>query len=104
MSKATMKAKRRTVTIPASAIPQGYYAAHVAENGDTPGVLSGAEMKGEAARWGWYSKQRGRVTAALKPYGVTSGLALVGSRWCRVWVTIDAREPVTVVIAEGGAR
>ena len=53
--------------------PSGYYASHVLHNGDTPGVLSGAELAGKAKEFGgWYARQRARVEAVARKHGVST--------------------------------
>jgi hypothetical protein len=90
----------QTITIPPAALPRGYYAAHVATCGHVPGTLSGAALKGKAKKYGmWYEVQRRRTASALAPYGVRTGLALVNSRWSRVW-TDTSGQPVRVEVAE----
>lgn len=86
-----------TVTIPANALPRArYYARHVAENGHVPGVLSGAELRGNASKYGSrYGKMRGRVAAALKPFGIVDGY----HGRARVWLDALTASPVRISIA-----
>lgn len=86
------------IEIPRNALPRGYYAEEVANNGHVPGVLSGANLSGKARSYGaWYHAMRCRVAEALRPYGVYSGLAKVNSRLCRVWVDKEGN-PVEVTV------
>ena len=86
-----------TIAIPRSLLPRGHYAEHVANYGHTPGVLSGAEIKGEARSFGWYARQRAVVARAVRALGVEDGLHLVNSRHCRVW--IKDGQPVELVLS-----
>lgn len=89
-----------TITIPSHALPPGYYARSVVEQGHVPGTLSGAALQGRAKRYGaWYASMRWRVAVALAPYGIRSGIAYVRSRRCRVWIDSTGK-PVTVRIEE----
>ena len=96
-----------TITIPSEFIPRplGDYQAHVLQNGDTPGVLSGAELHGLARQYGArYAHSRAAVEALAARVGVEADLRLVqttrGMRWARVWVRMNTGEPVRLVIEE----
>ena len=90
----------RTIHVSLPLAARETYARHVVESGHVPGVLSGAELRGRARRYGrTYARSRERVRAMLTRHcGVTSRLALIESRWARVWVTADSGEPVRVVL------
>lgn len=93
----------KIVEVERSGLPRGYYAEHVAEYGHEPGVLSGAELAGGARKWGWYSKMRTRVEAALRGFGVHRGYALIETRpgyprWCVVWLDAETGERVGVSV------
>ena len=90
----------RTIYIDPRILPRGYYAAHVAAHGHEPGVLSGAELRGRARRYGgWYQRQRERVARSLADLGIQSRLLLhpTARRLARVWVT-EAGEPVRITL------
>lgn len=95
-----MTMKNLTVDIPRR---WGSYQQHVVEAGHLPGVLSGAELCGQAARWGaGYHQSRIAVEDFLRRrYGVESALVLGASRrWVRVWVRDG--EPVQLSIEVDG--
>lgn len=76
---------------------------HYIRQGHFPGQLSGAALQGKAALYGlFYSRQRAAAGALVRPYGVVSALALVDSRWCRVWVlaSTGARVQLTPIIED----
>lgn len=82
--------------ISASALPRGYYARHVAEYGHIPGVLSGAELKGRARRYGaWYARQRQRVASVLAAEGIHIG---TGRHGARLWADAEGA-PVIVTVS-----
>ncbi len=71
---ANRPAKRRVITVQAADIPPrwGHYQRHVLAYGHEPGVLSGAELEGKAAKYsGRYAASRGPVVAWAKQRGVT---------------------------------
>jgi len=89
-----------TITIPVSAVPaRATYIAHVLEAGHCAGVLSGAELRGKARRYGGsYCRSRDKAAQLAAAYGVTNGLVLSASRrWTRVW-TLDGA-PVRITLA-----
>lgn len=72
------------------------YVRHIVTHGNRPGVLSGGELRGKARKYGHtYRQTRQRVTRALERHGIRSGIALVDSRWSRVWIDADG-QPITV--------
>jgi hypothetical protein len=89
------------VTIPAATLPRlGAYALRVIACGHVPGVLSGAELRGKARRYGGrYARQRGKASAALAPHNISPGYALLPDRrrHCAVW--LRGGKPVRVVLA-----
>lgn len=91
----------RTITIPWGVLPRGEYARNVIRTGHRPGVLSGCNLKGKAARYcSRYKRQRDIAARVLAPFGVEPGKVLINSRWCVVWTV--RHEPVRVVV-EGEA-
>ena len=93
------------IAIPASAIGKGDYHRHVLECGHIPGVLSGAELRGKAKRWGGiYARLREKVEIVAERYGVTSEVIAIETgatrRACRVWVD-RMGSPCRIVIVEG---
>jgi len=65
-------------------LPRGWYASHVARGGWYPGVLSGAELKGEARNWGaWYHDIRTRVESVAYKHDVV--VRYVQPTGARVW-------------------
>lgn len=95
-----------TVTIPASRVPpSATYIADVLHYGHRPGVLSGANLRGKARKYGaYYAKARRTAEALAKEYGVSVGYASINRgtatapahRNCRVWVK-DGK-PVELVV------
>ena len=88
------------ITIPVSAVPaRASYIAHVLLAGHRPGVLSGAELRGKAKRYGGsYCRSRAKAAVIAAAYGVTDGLVLSASRrWTRVW-TVDGA-PIRINLA-----
>lgn len=78
---------------------RGRYAKYVLLNGHIPGVLSGAELVGNAKKYGAsYAIQRKKAESYLIKYGIESRLVLVGKpkRWSRVWVEIATGKPVKI--------
>ena len=85
-------------------VARGHYQLDVLTGGHHPGVLSGAELAGEARKWSSkYADSRAALAARLRDYGVYDGYAVFGvsggpPRRCRVWV--DAEGQRVRVIAE----
>lgn len=102
-----MKDAIATIEIDASTLPEtitrSEYALRVLEEGHRPGVLSGAELRGKAAKFGgWYRDKRGEVERALREqYDVTSEVtktpAAENNARARVWVNADGA-PVQIVV------
>lgn len=89
-----------TVFIPATAVSaRATYIAHVLESGHRAGVLSGAELRGKAKRYGGsYCRSRDKAAAIAAAHGVTDSLVLTAARrWTRVW-TLDGA-PVRITLA-----
>lgn len=84
------------VTTKMPEFPKGNYARHVIENGHKPGVLSGAELKGKAKKYGgWYARKREEVQSFLAQYYCVRAETIYDfnrSRWVKVW--IDGRTGV----------
>lgn len=88
-----------TITIHARVPARATYLRHVIEAGHRPGVLSGAELRGKARRFASYWRARRRAEELASEYGICHGLALIRSRWARVWMRFDGT-PVSLTIAE----
>lgn len=95
-----------TITISAEISHRASYIRHVLDNGHIPGVLSGANIKGKARRYGGkYARSRAIAAAIAAAVGVKQDVILLdrGSkdkparRLCRVW-TKDGR-PVCLNLA-----
>jgi hypothetical protein len=95
-----------TITITTSVSLRASYIRHVLDCGHIPGVLSGANIKGKARRYGGkYARSRAIAATIAAQAGVKQDVILlsVGSkdksmrRHCRVWVR-DGK-PVCLVIA-----
>lgn len=89
-----------TISIPAAAVsPRATYIAHVLEAGHRAGVLSGANLRGKAKRYGGsYCRARDKAAAIAATHGVHRNLVLSASRrWTRVW-TLDGA-PVRITLA-----
>ena len=84
--------------IPVPVTLRGDYLRQVIRNGHVPGVLSGANLKGKAKRYGaGYARQRKRAEAVVSQYGIRSGFALINSHWSRVWIRDGAPVRLDVV-------
>ena len=78
------------------------YMTRAVELGHQPGVLSGAELRGKAKKYGAsYAQTRANVSRAVRQLtGISDGRALVGSRWARVWVDEDGERVELTVTPE----
>lgn len=96
-----------TVTIPASLVPpSATYIADVLHYGHIPGVLSGANLKGKARKYGaHYARSRGQAMHIASQYGVKATYVLLDRgtpgkpkpRHCVVWAKDGA--PAELVIS-----
>ena len=77
------------------------YMESVVESGHLPGTLSGANIKGKAAKYpASYARTRAKVEDAVEEVlGVTAGRAMVNSRCAKVWVGADGQR-VELTLAE----
>jgi hypothetical protein len=95
---------RAQITIAKSDLPKELrrsdYAIRVIDYGHEPGVLSGAELKGNAKKWsGKYAAKRAEVVKAMAALGVYSEQILCPNRrvGIRVW-TDGEGNPVEVTV------
>lgn len=79
----TIKITRKEI----DTIAKGCYQYDCVVRGHQPGVLSGAELKGDAKKWGAsYAGSRAVVASRIYTmFGIVTSLMLIDSRWCRVW-------------------
>lgn len=97
----------RLLSLPTAALPRlGSYQLHVLASGHVPGVLSGAELRGKARRFGArYRRSRDQAAALLRPHGVTVGTVMTSNRRRAVgWVSAETGEPVRVLLIQGEAH
>lgn len=86
----------RIVYVPASIVGRSEYKRRVVEHGHVPGVLSGAELKGNAKKWsGSYARQRAEVEALVAAHNIKPGIV----EGKRVWTDATTGEPVELYIA-----
>lgn len=95
-----------TITISVTVSPRASYIRYVLDCGHIPGVLSGANLKGKARRFGGsYARSRAIAANIAAKAGVKQDVILldVGTkdkptrRHCRVW--IKDGKPVSITVA-----
>lgn len=77
---------------------KGRYEAHVANNGNLTGVLSGSELKGKAREYGgWYFRKRQEVIEKVAALGVEPR-AFKARRGAILWADAQTGEPVQLIL------
>jgi hypothetical protein len=102
----TTAVTRAQITIAKSDLPKELrrsdYAIRVIDYGHEPGVLSGAELKGNAKKWsGKYAAKRAEVVKAMAAFGVYSEQIICPKRrvGIRVWTDGEGRQVEVTVTA-----